>query len=59
LEKKRYGLKKDCRESQHDIIHLRRERELLQIDVDSFRREHGQLQDMSRLQKMENVELAE
>jgi hypothetical protein len=30
----------------------------LQIDLDSIRREHGQLQDMSRLKQMENVELA-
>jgi hypothetical protein len=43
---------------QHDNIHLRREAELLQIDLDSIQKEGGQLQDISRLQQMENVELA-
>jgi hypothetical protein len=58
LEDKRSSLEKECRESQHNVIHLRRGRELLQIDVDSLQRDLGQLQDMSRLQKEENVELA-
>jgi peptidoglycan hydrolase CwlO-like protein len=58
LEEKRSSLEKECQESQYDIIHLRREVQLLQVDVDSIKREHDQLQDLGRLQKEENEQLA-
>jgi FtsZ-binding cell division protein ZapB len=58
LEDKRSSLERECQDFQHDNIHLKREAELLQIDLDRTWREHGQLQDMNRLQQMDNVDLA-
>jgi hypothetical protein len=51
LEEKRFSLEKDCKEAQHDVVYLRSEVQLLEIKVDSIKREHDQLQDLSRRQK--------
>jgi hypothetical protein len=58
LEEKKFSLKKDCEEAERNVVCLRSDVKLLGLEVDSVKREHDELQDLSQQKQEEKEQLA-